>query len=99
MRRREIERKLQVDETEILAAAPTERSSQAIKRLGCAGLRRIHHQRELLARLDLIDRLDDQRMARQGLVKGGKELQRVAIVALPGEKAARALHQAQRRGI
>src|ERR1700682_3479131 len=99
MRRREIERKLQVDETEIFAAAPTERSSQPVKHLGSAGLRRVAHQRELPARLEAVYCLDDQRMARQGFVKGGEDLQCVAIVALTGQKAAVALHHTQRRRI
>src|ERR1700730_16682169 len=99
MRRCEIQRKLKVDQTEVFAAAPAERSPKAIKHLGRAGLRRVDHQRKLLARLEVIHCLDDQRMARQGFVENGEELQRVAIVALTGEKAAIALHHAQRRRI
>ena len=39
--RREIERELQIDEPEVLAAAPAERRTEAVEHLGGAGLRRI----------------------------------------------------------
>ena len=50
MRRREIERELQIDEAEILAAAPAERRAEPIEHLGGAGLRRVDQQRQFACR-------------------------------------------------
>ena len=70
VRRREIERELQIDEAEILAAAPAERGAETVEHLGGAGLREFDQMRQPLAGLDLLDRFGDQRMARQRLVEG-----------------------------
>src|SRR5262245_65017744 len=100
MRGREIERKLQVDEAEILPPpAPPERGTEPVEHLGSARLRRVDHQGELLAGLELVGRLDDQRMARQSFFERGENLQRVGVVSLPREKTSIALHHAQRRRI
>src|SRR5262249_4131567 len=96
MRGREIERKLQVDEPEILAPAPSKRGTEPVEHLGGARLRRVNHQGELLAGGELVGRLDDQRMVRQSFVERGENLQRVGVVSLPREKTSIALHHAQR---
>ncbi len=49
VRRLEIERELQVDERQILAAAPSDRSAESVQGLGGAGLRRFDQRRQLLA--------------------------------------------------
>ena len=67
---REIERKLQIDQREILAAAAGQRGADAVKRLGGAGLRRIDQRRQLLAGLGLAQAFQHQRMPRQLLVEG-----------------------------
>ncbi len=99
MRRHEIKGELQIDEAEILAAAAPERGAEPVQHLGAARLRRLDHQRQLLAGLELGGRVDDQRMARQRFVESGKDLQRLGGVALPREKTAVALHHSQRRRI
>src|SRR6266511_4071957 len=99
MRGREIERQLQVNEPEILAATAAERGAEPIEHFGGARLRRVHHHGQLLSRLELVDGLDDQRMARQGFVERGKYLQRVSCVSLSREKTPVSLHHAQRRRI
>src|SRR5712671_7908055 len=98
MRGREIERKLQVDEPEILAPA-SKRGTEPIENLGGARLRRVDHQGELLAGIELAGRFDDQRVARQSFLERGENLQRVSVVSLPRKKASIALHHAQRRRI
>jgi hypothetical protein len=50
---RQIERELQIDQREILAAAAGQRRADAVQRLGRAGLRRIHQRRQFLAGLGL----------------------------------------------
>src|SRR5262249_11807807 len=93
MRRREIERELQIDEAEILAPAPSKRGTEPVEHLGGARLRRVDHQGKLLAGVELVGRLDDQRMARQSFLERGENLQRVSV-SLPGEKTSIALHDA-----
>src|SRR5262245_49465186 len=93
MRRREIERKLQIDEPEILAPEPSKRGTEPVEHLGGARLWRVDHQGEL-ASLELVGRFDDQRMARQSFVERGENLHRVGGVPLPREKASIALHHA-----
>src|SRR5262249_2067420 len=99
MRRRKIERELQIDEPEILAPAPSKGGTEPVEHLGAARLRRVDHQGKLLAGVELVGRLDDQRMARQSFLERGENLQRVSVVSLPGEKTSIALHDAQRRRI
>ena len=70
MGRLEIERKLQIDQREVLAAAARQRRADAVERLGGAGLRRIDQRRQLLARLGLAQAFLHQRMARELLVEG-----------------------------
>src|SRR5262249_59678191 len=71
MRWREVERKLQVDEADILSSLPSKRGAEPMEHLGGTGLGRVHHQGELLAGLELVGRFDDQRMARQNFVECG----------------------------
>ncbi len=99
MLRHQIERELQIDQPEILAAAAAERGAEPIEHLGRPGLRGIDHDRQLLASVDVVDCLDDQRMARQRLLECREHLQRVSVVALAGEEAAIALHHPQRGGV
>ena len=65
----QIERELQIDQREILAAAAGQRGADAVQRLGRAGLRGIDQRRQLLAGLDLAQALQHQRMPRQLLVE------------------------------
>src|SRR5205085_196502 len=53
VRRREIKRKLEIDEAEILAAAPSERRAETLERLGGARLGRINEQRNPPTRIDV----------------------------------------------
>ena len=96
MRRREIERELEIDEAEILAATTPERGAEPIKHLGGARLRRVDQRRQLLAGLKLGRRLQHQRMTRQRLVERGEYLQRLGGISLPRQETAIALHHAQR---
>src|SRR5262249_57976685 len=91
MRGREIERELQVDEAEILPPAPPKRGTEPVEHLGSARLRRVDHQGELLASLELVGRLDDQRMARQSFFERGENLPRIRVVSLPPEQTSIAL--------
>ena len=65
----EIQRELQIDQREILAAAARQRCADAVKRFSGAGLRRIHQRRQLLAGLGLAQAFQHQRMSRELLVK------------------------------
>ena len=67
---REIERELQIDQREILAAAARQRGADAVQRLGGAGLRRIDQRRQLLAGPGVAQAFLHQRMPRQLLVEG-----------------------------
>ena len=80
--RREIKRELQIDEAEILAAAPSERRAEAVKRFGRAGLRIVDQRRQFLAGADFFHFAGDQRMARQRLVEGFENLERFVLLAL-----------------
>ena len=97
--RREIERELQIDEAEVLAAAAAERGAEAVEHLGGAGLRRVDQRRQLLARLEAVHRLDDQRMARQLLVERLEDLQRLVLAAVARQPGAIGLDEAQRGGV
>ena len=66
----EVQRELQIDQREILAAAARQRRADAIERLGGASLRRIDQRRQLLAGLGFTQAFLDQRMARELLVEG-----------------------------
>src|SRR5258707_14749714 len=90
--------KLQVDEAGIRPSA-SKRGTEPMEYLGGACLWRVDHQGKLLTGLELVGRLDDQRMARQSFFERGKNLQRVSVVSLPREKTSIALHHAQRRRI
>ena len=82
MVRREIERELQIDEAEVLAAAAAERRAEAVEHLGGAGLRRCRRAAAARRpRLEIVHRVDDQRMARQHLVERLVDLQRLFLVA------------------
>src|SRR5262249_24237799 len=94
MRRREIERQLQVDQAEILASAASQRGTEAIKDLSRPQLRSVDQQRKLLARLDLVDGLNDERVARQRFLERREDLERFAAAALPRQEASIALHHA-----
>ena len=65
----EVQRELQIDQCEILAAAPRQRCADAVKRFGCPALRRIHQRRQLLAGLGLAQAFQYQRMPRELLVE------------------------------
>ena len=96
---REIERKLQIDQAEILAAAAAERGAEPVERFGGAGLRRRRQRRQFLAGLELVHRLDHQRMARQHLVEGLEDVERFLGRAVARQPAAIGLDHAQRGGI
>ena len=66
---REVERELQIDQREILAAAAGQRGADAVQRFGGAGLRRIDQRRQLLAGPGFAHAFQHQRMARQLLVE------------------------------
>src|SRR5262245_21917502 len=99
MRGREIKRELQVNESEILSAAPAKRGAESIEHLGSPRLRRVDHQWELLAGLELIQRVDDEWMARQRLLERGEDFQSFVGISLSREKASVRLDHAQRRRI
>ena len=65
----QIERELQIDQRQILAAAAGQRGADAVQRLGRAGLRRIDQRRQLLAGLGVAQAFLHQRMPRQLLVE------------------------------
>ena len=69
MVRGEVQRELQIDQCEILAAAPRQRCADAVKRFGCPALRRIHQRRQLLAGLGLAQAFQYQGMPRELLVE------------------------------
>ena len=99
MRRLEIERKLQIDQRQVLAAAAADRGAQPVERLGGAGLRRIDQERQLVAVVDRLHFLDDQRMVRQHLVEIAIDLQRIGLVATARQIAAVSFDHAHRGGI
>ena len=66
----QIQRELQIDQRQILAAAAGERCADAVQRLGRAGLCRIDQRRQLLAGLGLAQAFLHQRVPRQLLVEG-----------------------------
>src|SRR5207248_9888333 len=99
MRGREIERELQVNESEIFAAAPAKRGAESIEHLGSARLRRVDHQWELLAGFELVHRFHDERMARQCFLECDEDLQSVVGISLSREKASISLNHAERRGV
>ena len=96
---REIERELQIDQAQVLAAAAAERGAEPVEHLGGAGLRRVDQRRQLLAVLDAFHRLDDQRMARQLGVEGLEHLERLVLLAVARQPRAIGLDQAQRGGV
>src|SRR5262245_16892755 len=99
MRGREIKRELQVNESEILPAAPAKRGAESVEHLGSPRLRRVDHQWELLAGLELVHRLDDERMARQRFLERGEDFQGFVGISLSREKASVRLDHAQRRRV
>src|SRR5207237_5423429 len=89
MRGREIERELQVNESEIFAAAPAKRGAESIEHLCSPRLRRVDHKWELLAGFELVHRLHDERMARQCFLDCGAALTSVVEMYRSREKASR----------
>ena len=65
----QVERELQIDQRQILAAAAGQRGADAVQRLGRPGLRRIDQRRQLLAGLGVAQAFLHQRMPRQFLVE------------------------------
>ena len=65
----QVERELQIDQRQVLAAAAGQRGADAVQRLGRAGLRRIDQRRQLLAGLGVAQPFLHQRMPRQLLVE------------------------------
>ena len=90
---------MQVNESEIFAAAPAKGGTESIEHLGSPRLRRVDHQWELLAGLELVHRLHDKWMARQRFLECGEDLQGVLGISLSREKASISLNHAQRRGV
>src|SRR5262249_14591505 len=90
----EIDGKLQVDEREVLAALAPERGAETVEQFGGAGLGRLDERRKLLAGLEAVDRLDDERMTRQHLLEGAKHLERLVLVLGAREPAAIGLNGA-----
>ena len=66
---RKIQRELQIDQREVLAATARQRCADPVKRLGGAGLRRIDQRRQFLASLGLAQAFQYQRMPRELLVE------------------------------
>ena len=75
--RREVQRELQVDEAEILAAAAAERGAEPVQHFGGAGLSRSHKRRQLFALLQFLHRREHDRMPRHALVELLENLQRL----------------------
>ena len=96
---RQIERELQIDEREILAAAAAERGADAVQRFAAAGLRARHQQRQFLTGLELLDRLRHQRVTRQHLVEGFEDRQRVFRRLIARGPTAVSFDHPQRRGV
>ena len=94
MVRREVERELQIDEADLLAAPP-ERRADGVERLGGAGLRRVDQRRDPPPGLDFPDRFSHQRMARQRFVERLEDLQGLVPVAQARELAAIGLRDPQ----
>ena len=84
---REVQRELQIDQREILAAAAGQRRADAVKRLGGAGLRRIDQRRQLLAGLGFAQAFQHQRMPRQLLVEGLVDRRRRRLVLVARQPA------------
>ena len=84
---REVQRKLQIDQREILAAAAGQRRADAVQRLGGAGLRRIDQRRQLLAGLGFAQAFLHQRMPRQLLVEGLIDRGRRGVVLVARQPA------------
>ena len=97
--RLEIERKLQVDKRQILAAAASDRGAETIERLGGAGLRRINERRQLLARRQVLHFRRDERMVGHCLVEFLINLQRFILAAVARQKACVSLDGTQRRRV
>ena len=99
MARREIDRELQIGEREILAALAAERGAEPEQDLRGAGLRRFDQRGKLLVALELVHRVDDQRMLRQHLVERLVDLQRLVLAGIARGPAAIGLDRAQRIGV
>ena len=77
---REIKRELQIDQRQILAAAPGQRRADAVKSFGGAGLRRADELGQFLAGLGLPDAFQNQGVPRQFVVERFVHGQRRRIV-------------------
>ncbi len=97
--RHEVERKLQIDQPEIFAAAAAERGAEAVKHLVGTGLRIVDQLRDVASFLEFLHGLGDQRMARQLRVEGLIDLHRLVLLAVPRQPGPVGLHQAERGGI
>ncbi len=84
---REVERKLQIDQCEVFAAAAGQRRADAVQRLGGAGLRRIDQRRQFLAGLGLAQAFLHQWMPRQLLVEGLIDRRRRGVVLVACQPA------------
>src|SRR6185437_15029596 len=67
MARLEVNRKLEIDEADVLAALAAERSAKTEQRFRSSRGGRFHHQGERLAGVQLLHRLIDERMVREEL--------------------------------
>ena len=85
MVRLQIERELQIDQREVLAAAAGQRRADAVERLGRASLRRIDQRRQLLAGLGLAQAFLHQRMTRELLVEGLVDRGRLGLILVAGQ--------------
>ena len=76
---REIERELQIDEAEILAAAAAERGAEAVERFGGAGLRRSTSGGNFLPALSLSIASTTSGWRGNALVEGLEDLERLVL--------------------
>ncbi len=97
VRRLEIERKLQIDQRQIFAAAASDRGAEAVQRFGGAGLRGIDQRRQFLAGRDFLHFLHDHRMIGHRFIELLIDLERVILAAVARQEAAIGFDGAQRR--
>src|SRR6185503_8824609 len=79
MARGEIDRELQIGESEVLAALTPKRGAEPEQHFRRSGLRRIDQGTQPLAVLDVVHRFGDQRVVRQHLVERFVDLERFVL--------------------
>src|SRR5262245_43428962 len=95
---RKIERKLQIDQAESLAAAAAQDRAKTVEHFGSTQLRAVCQKRQALARIEVVNGLGDQGMVWQDFVEGAIDLERFVpafFVALACQIVAVSLHDPQ----